>query len=254
MSVIISDTKPCCPANGDFRWHPLRKELWLFDGSWHTILQDIAMPEIDLKKLLGQASLIPSAFVQTSSDSYSRYPIAGGVKKYDKGLVTSGEVADALESLSSSLNNSISKINDIWKDAVRKGSIVSNIAWVGSADEIPNTKAIVDYFVSNPYIWEWAIQVLNKAISVKSATNQNEWVIKISTFNDYDSMSPNTAISPNLIKPIIEDIDKHIERLRDRCLTLENANADLLKKYEGVLNRITELENKVKVLESKHTG
>jgi hypothetical protein len=67
-------------------------------------------------------------------------------------------------------------------------------------------------------------------------------------------MSPNTAISPNLIKPIIEDIDKHIERLRDRCLTLENANADLLKKYEGVLNRITELENKVKVLESKHTG
>lgn len=67
-------------------------------------------------------------------------------------------------------------------------------------------------------------------------------------------MSPNTAISPSLIKPIIEDIDKHIERLRDRCLTLENANTNLLKKYEDVLNRITELENKVKVLESKHTG
>ena len=67
-------------------------------------------------------------------------------------------------------------------------------------------------------------------------------------------MSPNTAISPSLIKPIIEDIDKHVERLRDRCLALENASADLLKKYEGVLNRITELENKVKILESKHTG
>ena len=237
MQVIISDTKPCCPKNWDFWWHPLRKELWLFDGSWHAVLQDVVVPEVDIKKLLGQAQLSPSALVQKSSDRYERVLITNEVTKNSGSLVTSGGVANAIELLSSSLSDINSKVNDVWKDVVRKDSVKNSITWIGSADEIPNTKAVVDYIVSNAYTWDGSLHVNWKVISVKDATKQNKWVIKISTMEDYDSMSPNTATSPELIKPLIDTINRNI--------------SELTEKLDSLLNKVSGLETKIKDLESK---
>ena len=85
----------------------------LFDGSWHAVLQDVVVPEVDIKKLLGQAQLSPSALVQKSSDRYDRVLITNEITKNSGSLVTSGGVANAIELLSSSLSDINSKVNDV---------------------------------------------------------------------------------------------------------------------------------------------
>jgi len=54
---------------------------------------------------------------------------------------------------------------------------------------------------------------------------------------DYDSMSPNTATSPELIKPLIDTINRNI--------------SELTEKLDSLLNKVSGLETKIKDLESK---
>lgn len=259
VNAVVSSTDPCCASTGSMWWDSKNYSLKIMD--WHR--RDItswAVETVNWKT--GKVEITAKEILWVSPTSTSVYTAWGWVTpssvvtEGSDSLITSGGVYTYLEPVKTSIHNIQAQIWQIDTKAVLWTDVVKDVNWHSTDESIPTTKAVKTYLDElmtvtgvTPITVETAEGGKWYKISVKLSNKTPGvdwlWVCRLATESDYQNGDSSSALTSDVIKPIIDTIDNRLKEAEAKIVTL-TADIQSLKQQnqqQAIINQ--NLQNQI---------
>lgn len=269
-NAIVSSSDPCCAERWAMWRNPLQKSLRIMDTEWNNVTSG-AVEKVNgktwnvtltAKDIIWEPDIKSSVYTGNWRTEYVET-----VTQWSNKLITSGAVYTYGTSLQSAISDIQQKIIDLKAGVLDTEDIDKTINWWSTDSRIPSSKAVYNLFSNasmRTFVWDWAAVVTELSwtsyqISVKHASKDASenwyWTCRLSTVDDYLSSSSEAALTPDIIRPIIDDLDERITQLEykieDLKWELDNLKEEYDTKIKQLEDKNIEFESRIKALEEK---
>lgn len=222
VNAVVSSSDPCCASTGSMWWDRKNNELKIMDWWWITITSS-GVDSVNWKKGKVQLtaedifwSIVAKQYYLTGN---WRTAPATSLISWSDSLITSGAVYDFVAPIRDNLINIQSQIGQVWTKAVLREDVDMSISPVSLDTHVPTSKAVYQFLtwktmegvapIQVSPIWDWSYRI-SVSKSNKLSGDNGLWVCRLATTEDYDNASQDAALTPDVIKPLIDDlITKH---------------------------------------------
>lgn len=221
--IIISSKQPESCQQWDFRRDTINESLLLYNGWWF----DIAKWVSSVNGKVWDVNLNLDDICPEEKHDYDIMTWAGwkspdsSVSEFSNGLITSGAVYEHTEPMVITISWIQSSILDLNDNKVDRNNVESVFSW--SKNKIPTSYAIKDYVESNTLKGSWPVSVQQsvswwREIVIRQANKMQStdglWVCRFASSEDYFNSDSNSAITPDVIKPVIDNLQRQIDELK----------------------------------------
>lgn len=249
-NAIVSSVDPCCAEQWAMRWNPSTLSLKLMD--WKR--RDVTSWAVETvngkswKVVITKEDILWTPTVDTSVLTWKGWAdITNVVTEWSRNLITSWWVFEYVKNINTELGNMHDDILDVRRSMLTRDIIVQVLTPVSSQTTIPSAKSVYDFVESRWVVWAWAIDVVKGSewdwqVSAKQSNVTQQWVVKLASVSDYNNSDTTTALTPSVVKPIIDDIKASITVINNR---INQANAkfeEQVRINESLQKQIDELK------------